>query len=84
MFNLKLVGQIEVVKKNVFKGEESFTLQFINITDKVEVLNVKMLKGENPLDIKVKTNCELDVRLFTPKDKSDIYYSQLTPIKYLK
>lgn len=84
MFNLVLKGQIEVVKKNTFKGEDSYTLQFVNINDKVEVLNVKMLKGENPLDVKTKVNCELDVKLFTPKDKSDIYYSQLSPIKYLK
>lgn len=31
-------------------------------------LNVKMLKGENPLDVKTKVNCEIDVKLFTPKE----------------
>ena len=35
-------------------------------------------------DVKKDTNCEIEVKLFTPEDKKDIFFTRVSQIKYLK
>ena len=82
MYSLKIVGQIEVVKSSVFEGKTSSRVELLSITEKgINVCSVKLLETENIAEIKKNTNMEMEVALFTAKDKKDIYFSQISPIK---
>lgn len=85
MYNLKVVGQIEVIKPSVFEGKTTVKVQMLNITDKnIDVLTIKLLDGEKVEEIQKNKNCEIEVKLFTTNDKKDIYFTRISPIKYLK
>lgn len=85
MYNLKIVGQINVVKPSEFNGKKSVKVQMFNITDKnIDVINIKLHELDKLEDVKKDTNCEIEVKLFTPEDKKDIYFSRVSQIKYLK
>ncbi len=85
MFNLVLRGQIEVVKNSTFEGKTSSKVELMNITDKgIIVQVVKLLDTENITEIKKNTNMEMEVKLFTNDKTKEIYFSQISPIKYLK
>lgn len=85
MYSLVVKGQIEVVKSSEFEGKKSNSIQMLNITEKgIEVLNIKLLENEKIEDIQKNKSCEIDVKLFTAKDKKDIYYSRTSLIKYTK
>ncbi len=85
MYSLKLVGQVEVIKTSVFEGKTTVKVQMLNITDKnIDVLTVKLLDGEKVEEIQKNKNCEIEVKLFTTNDKKDIYFTRISPIKYLK
>ena len=85
MFNLVLRGQIEVVKSSIFEGKTSSKVELMNITDKgIIVQIVKLLETENITEIKKNTNMEMEVKLFTNDKTKEIYFSQVSPIKYLK
>lgn len=85
MFNLVLKGQIEVVKSSTFEGKTSSKIELMNITDKgIIVQVVKLLETEDIKEIKKNTNMEMEVKLFTNDKTKEIYFSQVSPIKYLK
>lgn len=85
MYSLKIVGQIEVIKPSEFEGKKTVKVQMVNITDKnIDVLTIKLLDTEKVEEIQKNKNCEIDVKLFTTNDKKDIYFSRISPIKYLK
>ena len=85
MFNLVLRGQIEVVKSSTFEGKTSSKIELMNITDKgIIVQVVKLLETEDIKEIKKNTNMEMEVKLFTNDKTKEIYFSQVSPIKYLK
>jgi hypothetical protein len=85
MFNLVLRGQIEVVKSSTFEGKTSSKVELMNITDKgIMVQVVKLLETEDIKEIKKNTNMEMEVKLFTNDKTKEIYFSQVSPIKYLK
>lgn len=85
MFSLKIVGQIEVIKPSTFEGKTTVKVQMVNITDKnIDVITIKLLETEKVEEIKKNTNCEIEVKLFTSDTKKDIYFSQTSPIKYIK
>ena len=85
MYSLKIVGQIEVIKPSEFEGKKTVKVQMVNITDKnIDVLTIKLLDTEKVEEIQKNKNCEIDVKLFTTNDKKDIYFSRVSPIKYLK
>lgn len=85
MFNLVLRGQIEVVKSSTFEGKTSSKVELMNITDKgIIVQVVKLLETEDIKEIKKNTNMEMEVKLFTNDKTKEIYFSQVSPIKYLK
>jgi Zn-dependent peptidase ImmA (M78 family) len=65
MFSLKIAGQIEVVKENVFEGKKTVKVQMVNITDKnIDVITIKLLETEKVEEIQKNKNCEIDVKLF--------------------
>ena len=85
MYSLKIVGQIEVIKPSEFEGKKTVKVQMVNITDKnIDVLTIKLLDTEKVEEIQKNKNCEIDVKLFTTNDKKDIYFTRISPIKYLK
>lgn len=85
MYNLKVVGQIEVVKVNEFEGKKTVKIQMVNITEKnIDVLTIKLLETEKVEEIKKNTNCEIEVKLFTNDKTKEIYFSQVSRIKYSK
>lgn len=85
MFNLVLRGQIEVVKSSTFEGKTSSKIELMNITEKgIMVQVVKLLETEDIKEIKKNTNMEMEVKLFTNDKTKEIYFSQVSPIKYLK
>lgn len=85
MFNLVLRGQIEVVKSSTFEGKTSSKIELMNITEKgIMVQVVKLLETEEIKEIKKNTNMEMEVKLFTNDKTKEIYFSQVSPIKYLK
>ena len=85
MFNLKVVGQIEVIKPSEFEGKKTVKVQLVNITEKnIDVLTIKLLDTEKVEEIQRNKNCEIDVKLFTTNDKKDIYFSRTSRIKYTK
>ena len=85
MFNLVLRGQIEVVKSSTFEGKTSSKVELMNITDKgIIVQVVKLLETEDIKEIKKNTNMEMEVKLFTNDKTKEIYFSQVSPIRYSK
>ena len=85
MYSLKLVGQIEFIKSSVFEGKNVNKLQFLNIGEKgVEIKEVKLSENQDIKVLKIGDNVEIDVKLFTSKTASDIYFSQNGEIKILK
>lgn len=85
MYSLKIVGQVEFIKSSVFEGKTSNKIQFLNIGDKgVEIREVKLSEAQDINSIKKGDNVEIDVKLFTSKTSSDIFYSQSGELKILK
>lgn len=85
MFSLKVAGQIEVVKVNEFEGKKTVKVQMVNITDKnIDVITIKLLDTEKVEEIQKNKNCEIDVKLFTSDKIKEVYYTQISPIKYVK
>lgn len=85
MFNLVLKGQIEVIKQSEFEGKKTIKVQMVNITEKnIDVLTIKLLDTEKVEEIKKNTNCEIEVKLFTNDKTKEIYFSQVSRIKYSK
>jgi len=85
MYNLVIKGQINVVNPVEFEGKKSIRVQMFNIGEKnIDVINVKLHESEKIEDIKKDVNCEIEIKLFTPKDKKDIYFAAVSPIKYTK
>lgn len=85
MFSLVLKGQIEVVKSSTFEGKTSSKVELMNITEKgIIVQVVKLLETEDIKEIKKNTNMEMEVKLFTNDKTKEIYFSQVSAIRYLK
>lgn len=85
MFNLKVVGQIEVIKPSEFEGKKTVKVQLVNITEKnIDVLTIKLLETEKVEEIQKNKNCEIEVKLFTNDKTKEIYFSRVSLIKYSK
>ena len=85
MFSLKIVGQIEVIKPSTFEGKTTVKVQMVNITDKnIDVITIKLLETEKVEEIQKNKNCEIDVKLFTSDKSKEVYFTQTSPIKYVK
>ena len=86
MFSIKINGVVENVKSSTFEGKTINKVQFSLIDEKqgLQVKEVKLLETQKIENIKIGSNIEMEVKLFSSQDKKDIYFSQNSEIKILK
>lgn len=86
MFSIKINGVVENVKSSTFEGKTINKVQFSLIDEKrgLQVKEVKLLETQKLETIKIGSNVEMEVKLFSSRDKKDIYFSQNSEIKILK